>query len=170
MAHEAPADATRSGATVRSVRHRLGPRTVALVVVASLAPACGDGRPTPQATGPLATTSTTSPTPGRPATLDLSQVAFEDATDQRAVEVVARDNRFEAPYLEVAAGTAVTFANEGSHHDVTPAVPGAFGGIAAEDFGSGTVTFSESGDYVYYCSIHGKPNAGQHGVVHVTAA
>lgn len=136
-------------------------------MVASLAPACGDGRPAPQATGPLTTTSAASPTPGRPATLDLSSVAFEDATDQRSVEVVARDNRFEAPYLEVAAGTAVTFANAGSHHDVTPAVPGAFGGIAAEDFGSGTITFAAPGDYVYYCSIHGTPRKGMVGAIRV---
>lgn len=133
-------------------------------MLASASTACGDGRPAPQAGS---TTTTAAAVGDRPRQLDLSTVAFADATDAAALEVVARDNRFEAPFVEVRAGTAITFVNEGSNHDVTPAVAGAFTPIPAEAFGEATVRFTRPGDYVYYCSIHGTPRKGMVGAIRV---
>ena len=65
---------------------------------------------------------------------DLSAEEFEDLTGESAVEVEARDNRFVAPYIEISAGTEVTFANKGrNQHNVLPVEDGAFASIESED-------------------------------------
>ena len=90
------------------------------------------------------------------------------------VAVAVNDSTFAPADVTVVAGGAVqwTSASKSERHTIIPVDASAF--TAHTDLikpgESVTVTFSKPGDYAYYCSIHGKPNAGQHGVVHVTAA
>jgi plastocyanin len=75
----------------------------------------------------------------------------------------------------VTKGTKITWSNDGrNQHNVQPAEPGAFEGVATTDFAPGQVystTFDAVGDYPYYCSIHGTKNlSGQSGVIRVVAA
>ena len=87
------------------------------------------------------------------------------------VTVIAVDNSFREEQLTVRAGTTVEWTNRGrSNHDIVP-VDGTDGwGIGLEAFASGAVyshTFSESGTYGYYCTVHGTKTAGMIGVVTV---
>jgi plastocyanin len=90
------------------------------------------------------------------------------------VAVVINDTTFAPAEISVPAGGAVqwTSASKSERHTIIPVDAKAFKAhtdlIAPGE--SVTITFRTAGDYAYYCSIHGKPNAGQHGVVHVTAA
>ena len=103
--------------------------------------------------------------------VDLSGVEFTDMTGKDQVTVIARDNSFTPEYVEVSAGTEVIFDNQGEQgHNVIPAVEGAFAPIDTADFEpdeSGTVTFTEPGDYSYYCSLHGTATKGMTGAVRV---
>ncbi len=136
----------------------------AAALVAGLV-ACGSGEPAPQSS------PTTTTAPKQAEGLDLSAVTFEDATGKDAVEVQARDNTFVAQYLEVDAGTTVTFTNKGrNQHNVYPAEEGAFATIDTDDFEpgeSGEITFSEPGDYTYYCTLHGTKRKGMVGAIRV---
>lgn len=91
-----------------------------------------------------------------------------------SVDVSAIDNDFQPRYLEVTAGTKVTFNNKGRNpHNVVPVPEDAFTGVSQGDFQPGSfhiVTFAEPGDYLYFCSIHGTATNGQNGVVRVVAA
>jgi plastocyanin len=103
---------------------------------------------------------------------DLAGVTFEDQTGRTAVQVDAVDNTFKAEYLEVSAGTAVTFRNDGRNdHNVIPTTTDGFAAIQADQFEPGTeqtVTFAEPGDYPYYCSLHGTKTKGMIGAIRVT--
>lgn len=96
---------------------------------------------------------------------------FVDQTGTEQVTIEAIDNSFRPEYVEISAGTTVTFENRGRNpHNVLPADEGAFAAIEAGDFGpgdSGTITFDEPGDYAYYCSLHGTPTAGMIGGIRV---
>ena len=127
--------------------------------------ACGNGE---KAQSP-ATGSTKT---GAAATgVDLSGKSFDDLSTKSAVDVEARDNNFVAPYVEIKAGTKVTFTNRGrNQHDVVPAVKGAFADIPVDHFEPGTsvtVTFAKPGDYPYYCSLHGNLTKGMVGAIRV---
>ena len=104
--------------------------------------------------------------------VDLSSVNFEVHTGQAAVQVDAVDNAFKPEYVEVSAGTAVTFRNDGRNdHNVIPVDAASFAAIQAEQFLPGTeatVTFAEPGDYPYYCSLHGTKTKGMIGAIRVT--
>lgn len=146
-------------------------RTRALLIVAAVAAAttagCGSGEP---ATSGQPTTSTTEAV-SKPKVVDLTSVTFVDLSGQDAVDVDATDNTFTEQYIEVKAGTTITFTNKGrNQHNVVPAEDGAFATIETPDFGptmSGTVTFAKPGDYVYYCSLHGTAAKGMLGAVRV---
>jgi plastocyanin len=103
---------------------------------------------------------------------DLSSVTFEDQTGETAVEVDAVDNTFKPEYLQVSAGTTVTFRNDGRNdHNVLPTEVGAFEAIQADQFLPGTeqsITFATPGDYPYYCSLHGTKTKGMIGAIRVT--
>ncbi len=103
---------------------------------------------------------------------DLSAVTFEDQTGKAAVQVDAVDNTFKAEYLEISPGTAVTFRNDGRNdHNVIPTTTDSFAAIQADQFEPGaeqTVTFSDPGDYPYYCSLHGTTTKGMVGAIRVT--
>ena len=103
--------------------------------------------------------------------VDLGDKTFEDLTASSTVEVDAVDNNFKPAYIEVKAGTTVTFTNAGrSEHNVLPVEEGAFDPIDVEEFEPGTsqtVTFDEVGDVPYYCSLHGTTTQGMVGAVRV---
>ena len=104
--------------------------------------------------------------------VDGADSKFVDETGSDTVAVAVPDNSFEPPYLEVSPGTKVRWTNDGRNpHNVQPAEPGAFEGVATDDFAPGqsySVTFDDAGDYPYYCSIHGtKKLSGQSGVIRV---
>ena len=86
-----------------------------------------------------------------------------------AVEVLAVDNAFDPEAAQVAAGTEVTFVNNGRNdHNVIPEDADAEWRVEADDFAPGdeaTFTFDEPGAYRYYCSIHGTLTAGMPGVL-----
>jgi plastocyanin len=142
-------------------------RTRAVLAVASLAlvlAACGSGG---EATSTADTTSTTKAAAG----VDLSKTTFDDETGSAKVEVDAVDNNFQAQYVEVKAGTTITFKNAGhNEHNLLPVTDGAFEGRQTDGFEPGTsftVTFDKAGDYPYYCSLHGTTTKGMTGAVRV---
>jgi plastocyanin len=103
--------------------------------------------------------------------VDLSDKEFVDETGNDAVTVDALDNNFRPQYVEVSAGTTVTFENRGRNvHNVIPAEEGAFETIDAGEFepeDTGDIVFDEPGDYPYYCSLHGNASAGMIGGLRV---
>jgi plastocyanin len=103
--------------------------------------------------------------------VDLSSTRFTDMTAQDEVVVNAVDNSFKPRYIEVKAGTTVTFRNDGRNpHNVLAVEKGAFEDIETEDFKpkvEATITFGEPGDFPYYCSLHGSKTKGMTGAVRV---
>ena len=101
---------------------------------------------------------------------DLASVTFEDRTGVTEVEVDAIDNAFKPEYVEIKAGTTVTFRNDGRNDHNVIATDGNFAAIQADQFEPGTeqtVTFAEPGDYPYYCSLHGTKTKGMIGAIRV---
>jgi plastocyanin len=88
------------------------------------------------------------------------------------VTVQALDNSFRPETLTVAAGTEVVFENRGRNdHNVLPADGGDSWGVMTESFRPGDAyrhTFTEPGEYPYYCSIHGTAEVGMVGTIVVT--
>jgi len=86
-----------------------------------------------------------------------------------AVEILAIDNSFDPEESQVAAGTEVTFVNNGRNdHNVVPEDEDAEWAIDAADFAPGdeaSFTFEDPGVYRFYCSIHGTLTAGMPGVL-----
>lgn len=134
-------------------------RSIAVALLLLVAAACGSD----EASG-----SSGSTTPEGP---DLSEAEFVDETGATEVEVDAVDNSFRAEYIEVEAGTTVTFLNEGRNdHNVLPVTDGEFPEVPVDDFEPGdeaTITFDEAGDFAYYCSLHGTRSKGMVGAVRV---
>ena len=144
-------------------RSRIFALTASLTFVVGLA-ACGSGEPAEPAASPSDSTAAS-------ADVDLSGKDFKDQSTESAVTVQARDNNFVAPYIEVKAGTAITFTNRGrNQHDVVPVKAGAFPEIPVDAFDPGqskTLTFDEPGDYPYYCTLHGNKTKGMVGAIRV---
>ncbi len=108
------------------------------------------------------------------AKVDVSASKFVDHRGESTVDVDSRDNDFDEPYITVSAGTKVTWTNDGRiAHNVVPVNEGAFTGISQADFGPGqthSFTFHSTGDYPYFCSIHGTRKLhGMAGVIRVVA-
>ena len=97
-----------------------------------------------------------------------------DLTGQSTVTVEVGDNKYTERAVIVSPGTEITWENVGlNRHDVVSSTPGAFEDIALEDLddgGSDSRTFSDPGDYAYYCSVHGSITNGQRGWVVVAGA
>lgn len=142
-------------------------RTAAIVLVIAVPlGGCGNGESATPAPG-AGDAKAIKPTDG----VDLSGKDFVDLTSSSEVAVQARDNSFVKPYIEVKAGSTITFTNRGRNdHDVLPATDGAFQGIEVADFAPkdvGTITFDKPGDYPYYCTLHGTPTKGMTGAIRV---
>lgn len=118
-----------------------------------------------------ATTESTGTTTVTKATLDLAAEDFDDETGEPTFEVLAVENTFRPEFVEISAGTAVTFRNGGrSDHNVIPTIDDQFAAIEAANFAPGderTITFAEPGDYPYYCSLHGTTTKGMVGAIRV---
>jgi plastocyanin len=88
--------------------------------------------------------------------------------DGSDVAVIAIDNLFRAPDIQVRPGTKVTWTNKGRNdHDVLP-VRGSAWGTDKAGFAPGdtyATTFDRPGVYHYYCSIHGTTTTGMVGTV-----
>lgn len=86
-----------------------------------------------------------------------------------AVEIKAIDNSWQPEAAQVAAGTEVTFVNDGQNdHNLVPEDEDAAWAIDADDFHPGdeaSYTFEDPGVYRFYCSIHGTIDAGMPGVL-----
>jgi plastocyanin len=103
--------------------------------------------------------------------VDLSSTKFTDLTAQDAVVVDGVDNSFRPRYIEVKAGTTVTFRNDGRNpHNVLAVEKGGFDDVVTADFkpkAEAEITFDETGDFPYYCSLHGTKTKGMTGAVRV---
>lgn len=149
-------------------------RSALLAVLALTLPVlvgCGGGEDaTGVDDGPAATTTAAGGGSGDDVP-DLTDAEWTDLTAETDVKVQARDNVFVKPYIEVKAGTTVTFTNRGrNQHNVIAVPEGTFDTIEAEDLEPGTsqdVTFTAPGDYPYYCSLHGTTTKGMVGAIRV---
>lgn len=76
-------------------------------------------------------------------------------------------NRFEPDNVTIPVGTTVTWRWVGGSHDVTPTGNPAFAGSGSPVSAPHTFshTFSSPGTYLYFCTVHGSPNAGMRGTV-----
>jgi plastocyanin len=90
----------------------------------------------------------------------------DDTNDGSSNEIRIRDNSFDPPVLTVGLGRTVAWRNEGQNpHTVTSGAPGSNPGAL---FDSGTLnppggftfTFNETGNYPYFCRIHGSSMSG----------
>ncbi len=101
----------------------------------------------------------------------LEPVEYTDSTGQTDVVVKATENRFTPQNIEVSPGTNVEFVNEGENaHNVLPVNEGDFEAIDTADFDpgdSGTITFDDTGEFAYYCALHGTKTKGMVGRVQV---
>lgn len=80
-------------------------------------------------------------------------------------EVLIPGRNFSPDSLTVAVGTTVNWTSkDGEFHTITSDIPELFNG-SIEPFGSFAYTFNKTGDYEYFCSVHGQ--MGMRGVVHV---
>lgn len=158
------------GGYARRMRLRALLTPVLLVGLVGLVTGCGSdpeivgaGRPAPR-----------SIPAGEEAGPDLSKATFTDLTGSDEAEVQAVDNNFRDEFIEVEAGTTITFDNRGRNaHDVVPVVDGAFATIepdALQPAAAATITLDQPGDYAYYCSLHGTPLKGMTGAIRVVAA
>lgn len=72
-----------------------------------------------------------------------------------AVTIRAVDDQFDATTLTVAPGTTIEWENDGQHtHRLVRQLGGELVSSDLAPGGVETVTFNESGDYEFYCSIH----------------
>ena len=85
------------------------------------------------------------------------------------VEVKALDNTFIEEEVDVAVGTEVVWKNGGRNdHDIVPVADGESWGVGIDAFHPGdeySYTFSEPGEYAYYCTIHGTADVGMTGTI-----
>ena len=94
-------------------------------------------------------------------------------TGEAQITIEAKDNKFEPQFVTVSPGTEITFVNEGRNpHNVIPVEKDEFEAITTEDFqpdDSGMLSFPDTGDFPYYCSLHGTPSAGMDGRIRVAS-
>jgi plastocyanin len=85
------------------------------------------------------------------------------------VPVVALDNSFRPQALEVHVGDTVSWENRGNNDHNVLSIEGEWG-VEVTEFAPGAVythVFTEPGEYAYYCSIHGREQAGMVGTITV---
>jgi plastocyanin len=87
-------------------------------------------------------------------------------------KVTVGDNFYKPEDLEVTAGTKVTWTNKGKilHNVTANKKKQKFGTSSLAKGKSYSYTFKKPGTYAYYCSFHGSPGSGQHGVIVVEPA
>jgi plastocyanin len=91
--------------------------------------------------------------------------------DGDEVLVEARDNVYVPQFIEVKKGTTITWENTGrNRHNVLPDDAGDFADIPVEELEPGMTasrTFDETGEFGYYCSLHGTATRGMFGAIKV---
>ena len=123
-------------------------RIIAVLLIGASLILAACTRPAPSAPVP------TTPTP-----------APEPAPIQGYTEVMIPGRNFNPEVITVGVGTTVSWiSKDGEQHTVTSDTPNLFNGTI-EPFGSFSYTFTERGDFEYFCGIHGQ--MGMRGVVHV---
>lgn len=89
----------------------------------------------------------------------------------KEVVVESRDNVFVPQFIEVEKGTTVTWDNTGrNRHNVLADDEGDFEDIPVEELEPGTSasrTFDETGEFGYYCSLHGTMTKGMFAAIKV---
>lgn len=144
--------------------------SVAVVLCLGFLGACSDGSGVDDADSSGSAEATTAAEVELP-TLDDSD--FVDRTGETALDVDVIDNSYDERYVTVSVGTTITWTNNGeTEHNVTPSTPGQFEGVDSDGFAPGAThqaTFTEVGEYQYYCTIHATPRNGQTGAVRVVA-
>jgi len=156
------------------------------MAVATLATACSstgsNGTSAAPSTTAATTTTTTTTTTAAPATTAsptttaTAQIPDNaiDLTGRAKVTIDVKDDAFVQRVAVVTAGTIVTWSNQGLNaHNVIPSIEGAFVPIPTDKLGPGrsaSRTFPSSGDFPYYCSLHGTPRHGMNGRIIVVPA
>lgn len=101
----------------------------------------------------------------------LNDVAVE--TEPGVVRVLALDNRFIPPIVDVAAGDRIAIVNGGrNEHNVIASRGGSGWGIDEDEFVRNSVyevTFNSEGTAYFYCDIHGDEFNGMIGQINVSA-
>ena len=114
--------------------------------------------------------TTTAATGGSPAQPKVG-IDYRDETASTAVAVTAKDNVFDGQFIQVRKGSTVTFSNDGrNRHNVIPDQSDEFTAIETDQFDpgmTGQITFDETGEFKYYCSLHGTPTKGMFGAIKV---
>ena len=101
---------------------------------------------------------------------DLSAKPFTNEQHHRAVMVELVDNNFEPAYVMITKGTTVTFTNSGHNRHNVISVGDAFTSSGLLETGERVkVTFTDTGDFALFCSLHGTPTSGMTGGVRVLA-
>jgi plastocyanin len=97
----------------------------------------------------------------------LRERPIEPQEPAEPVVVRITDNNFDPQQLTVVPGTIVVWVNEGSGSHTVTSDAGLFdSGVLAPgmDF---EFTFRDSGEYSYYCQLHGSPGEGMAGTITV---
>jgi plastocyanin len=106
-----------------------------------------------------------------PATADAVPPPATPVVAPRAYQVVTihiRDNFFDPTPLTVQPGAMVRWVNDGRNaHNVTSAATGQFRSGTLKPGKSFTRSFPKSGEFAYYCTLHGTPTSGQHAALAV---
>lgn len=106
--------------------------------------------------------------------VDEPDSSFVSMTGKADVGVEALDNLFKEQFVTVTKGTKVTWTNRGRNmHNIIASNDGGFPTATTDKFAPGasySVTFDKTGDYPYYCSVHGTKKSGQHGAIRVVDA
>ena len=99
---------------------------------------------------------------------------FVDETGESSITIDTKDNSFTPQYVTVSPGTKIVFENRGrTAHNVIPSVEDQFEAIPVADLQPGdsaTLKLDETGDYPYYCSLHGTKTKGMIGAIKVAAS
>ena len=88
------------------------------------------------------------------AALAISAFGARPAAAQSGVTVNVGDFFFDAPSLEIAPGTTVTFVNVGAAPHTATGDNGEFDTGTIQPGGSATITFTNAGTFAYHCAIH----------------
>ena len=103
------------------------------------------------------------------ADVEVTDTATATVEAGGSVDVKALDNTFIEEEVDVSVGTEVVWKNGGRNdHDIVPVADGESWGVGIDAFHPGdsySYTFSEPGEYAYYCTIHGTADVGMTGTI-----
>jgi plastocyanin len=149
---------------------------IAIFILAGCQPA--EVEPTPTATEPVPqATPTVEPSPTAPEATPTEEIlptptehdANNDDDEPEIRSISMLDFTYNPRELTIPVGTTVVWRNTGALPHTATADDGAFNSGILEGGGSFEFTFTEAGEYPYYCTIHGGPGGtGMSGTIIVT--